>query len=126
MARLTASPGLWGRSRNRRGQKDPSVLPPVDAQIPLAPDLTALEPEQKRVTDIAERKTGEGRLSLSVATRHSDRRGRLQTILRNGAQPVFTFPNKNGLNRHHNHSYGEKGHNDLKNRFNIFVGYPAS
>lgn len=67
IARLMASAGLqgWPR-RKKRGQRYPSALPPTDVQNQLQRDFTALEPEQKWVTDITELQTGEGRLYLCV------------------------------------------------------------
>jgi putative transposase len=67
IARLMASAGLQGWPRKKkRGQRYPSALPPADVQNQLQRDFTALEPEQKWVTDITELKTGEGRLYLCV------------------------------------------------------------
>ena len=67
IARLMASAELqgWPR-RKKRGQRYPSVLPPADVLNQLQRDFTALEPEQKWVTDITELQTDEGRLYLCV------------------------------------------------------------
>jgi len=67
IARLMASAGLqgWPR-RKKRGQRYPSVPPSADIQNQLQRNFTALEPEQKWVTDITELQTGEGRLYLCV------------------------------------------------------------
>ena len=67
IARLMASAGLQGWPRKKkRGQRYPAVLPPADVQNRLQRDFTALEPEQKWVTDITELPTGEGKLYLCV------------------------------------------------------------
>ena len=67
IARLMASVGLQGWPRKKkRGQRYTPGLLPGDVQNQLQRDFTALEPEQKWVTDITELKTGEGRLYLCV------------------------------------------------------------
>jgi putative transposase len=67
IARLMTTAGLQGWPRQKKWRKKyPSVLPPADVQNQLQRNFTALEPEQKWVTDITELKTGEGKLYLCV------------------------------------------------------------
>lgn len=67
IARLMSANGLqiWPRKR-KRGQYGKPALTPLGVKNYLQRDFTALEPEAKWVTDIAEVHTNEGKLYLCV------------------------------------------------------------
>jgi putative transposase len=75
VARLMAADGLQGWPRKkRRGQRGQPGLAPPDVRNLLERDFTALEPESKWVTDIAEIKTAKGKLYLCIVLDLFDQR----------------------------------------------------